>query len=226
MTQFRLSPFPLLADMPWRSSVRSTQEGAGEQRNLPGALVFGPLEWGTSRSVPGYPSARLFRENDTFVVHGVYTGMKVQVAVSMAAFLCAPTAPARLVACSCGVVNTVCLTDVQMSEHALHVEMEPDRMGNHSNYRGVAVFQIGFDEEGHVTGASAISGHPLGISHLMATVSKWRFKPIIMKGVKKKACGKLSIKFAMIENVPTAEVLRQPVRRKGEKRGRKGDSLN
>jgi len=53
--------------------------------------------------------------------------------------------------------------------------MEPDRMGNHSNYRGVAVFQVGIDENGHVTGASAISSHPLGISHLVAAVSKWRF---------------------------------------------------
>jgi hypothetical protein len=104
-------------------------------------------------------------------------------------------------------VNTVCLTDVEMSEHAVHVEMEPDRMGNHSNYRGVAVFQIGFDEKGHVTGASAISGHPLGISHLMEVVSKWRFKPIIVKGVKKKGCGRLSVKFAMTDNVPSAEVL-------------------
>jgi hypothetical protein len=102
-----------------------------------------------------------------------------------------------------------------MSEHALHVEMEPDRMGNHSNYRGVAVFQVGFDEKGRATGATAISGHPLGISHLMAAVSKWRFKPVIANGVKKKGCGKLSVKFVMKENAPSAEVLRVPVR--GEK---------
>jgi hypothetical protein len=42
----------------------------------------------------------------------------------------------------------------------------------------------------------------------MAAVSKWRFKPIIVKGIKKQGCGKLSIKFAMTGNVPTAEVLR------------------
>jgi hypothetical protein len=94
---------------------------------------------------------------------------------------------------SCELANTVCLSDVQMAEHAVHFEMEPDRVGNHSNYRGVAVFQIGFDEKGRVTGATAISGHPLGISHLMAAVSKWRFKPVIANGVKKKGCGKLSV---------------------------------
>lgn len=138
--------------------------------------------------------------------------MKVQVVALLAVVICAIPVAARLVACSCDLANTVCLTDVEMSAHAVRVEMEPDRVGNHSNYRGVAVFQIGFDEKGRVTGATAISGHPLGISHLMAAVSKWRFKPIIVKGVKKEGCGKLSIKFAMTGNVPTAEVLRQPIR--------------
>ena len=124
-------------------------------------------------------------------------------------YICATsTAAQTLVACSCELANTVCLADAKMSEHAVHVEMEPDRMGNHSNYRGVAVFQVGIDEKGHVTGASAISGHPLGISHLMAAVSKWRFTKTIVKGVKKKGCGRLPIKFAMTENVPSAEVLR------------------
>jgi len=63
----------------------------------------------------------------------------------------------RLVACACDIENTECLTSAQMAQHAVHVEMEPERMGNHSNYEGVAVFQIGFDEKGWVTGAEAIS---------------------------------------------------------------------
>jgi hypothetical protein len=100
-------------------------------------------------------------------------------------------------------------TDVQS---ATHVEMEPDKMGNHSNYRGVAVFQIGFDEKGRVTGADAISGQPLGISHLMAAVSRWKFKPAVVNGMKKRGCGKLWIRFAMRENVPSAEVLKGPAK--------------
>ena len=63
---------------------------------------------------------------------------------------------------------------------------------------------------GRVTGASTISGHPLGISHLVEAASKWRFKPVVVKGIKKKGCGKLSIEFAMRENVPSAKVLRKP----------------
>lgn len=140
--------------------------------------------------------------------------MKIFVAL-IAAFPCVGTYGAqivqhsRLVACACEIENTVCLTTAQMAERVVHVEMEPDRMGNHSNYEGVAIFQIGFDENGWVTGAEAISGHPLGISHLMAAVSKWKFRPVIVKGVRKKACGKLSIKFAMKENVPSVKVVKQ-----------------
>ena len=126
-----------------------------------------------------------------------------------AAFVCVSPAFAQtLVACGCD-ARTVCLSDVEMSKHAIHVEMEPDKMGNHSNYRGVAVFQIGFDERGRVTGADAISGEPLGISHLMAAVSKWKFKPVVVNGTKKRGCGKLSVRFAMRENVPSAEVLKR-----------------
>lgn len=137
--------------------------------------------------------------------------MKVLVIALLVTSICisAPCAP-TLVACACGVEGTVCLTDLQMFEYATHIEMAPDLMGNHSNYHGVAVFQIGFDEKGRVTGADAISGHPLGVSHLMAAVSRWKFKPIMENGVKKRGCGKLWIKFAMRENVPSVEVLRGP----------------
>ena len=138
-------------------------------------------------------------------------GMKVIVVALLAISVCvgAPCAP-TLVACACGVADTVCLSDLQMFEHATHIEMDADRMGKHSNYQGVAVFQIGFDERGHVTGAEATSGHPLGVSYLIAAVSRWKFKPIMLDGVKKRGCGRLWIKFAMRENVPSAEVLRGP----------------
>lgn len=75
--------------------------------------------------------------------------MKVLVIALLVTSVCisAPCAP-TLVACACGVEDTVCLSDLQMFEYATHIEMSPDLMGNHSNYHGVAVFQIGFDEKG------------------------------------------------------------------------------
>lgn len=138
------------------------------------------------------------------------TRMKSALMALMLALVRVNTAGAQtLVACACD-DDTVCLSAVQMVHHAAHVEMEPDRAGNHSHYEGVAVLQIGFDERGRVTGAAALSGHPLGISHLMAAVSKWRFQPVIVKGAKKKGCGQLSIKFAMKDNAPSADVVRGP----------------
>src|SRR5947209_19620082 len=99
--------------------------------------------------------------------------MRTLVAALMAIFACASAAVTQtLIACSCEAASTVCLKDAEMSKQVIHVEMEPDRMGNHSNYSGFGVFQISFDEKGRVTGASAISGYPLGISHLMAAISK------------------------------------------------------
>ena len=151
----------------------------------------------------------------TMKADGVFTRMNVFVVALIVAFLQVGTYGAqvvqytRLVACACDIENTEFLTSAQMAQHAVHVEMEPDRMGNHSNYEGVAVFQIGFDEKGWVTGAEAISGHPLGISHLMAAISKWRFRPVIVKGARKRACGKLFVKFAMKENIPSAKVAQQ-----------------
>jgi hypothetical protein len=140
-------------------------------------------------------------------------GMRTLLRPLMAAFVCfSPAIAQTLVACACD-DETVCLSDAQMSKHATHVEMEPDTMGNHSNYRGVAVFQIGFDEKGRVTGADAISGQPSGISHLMTAVSKWKFKPVVVNGMKKRGCGQIWIRFAMRENVPSAEVLKGPTHR-------------
>ncbi len=119
-----------------------------------------------------------------------------------------PTVAAQIsVACFCD-ENTVCLSDAQMARHAIHIEMEADRMGNHSNYEGIAVFQIRFDEKGRVTGADTISGNPFGVSYLMAAVPKWRFRPVVVNGARKKACGKLSVKFAMKENVPSVKVVK------------------
>jgi hypothetical protein len=56
----------------------------------------------------------------------------------------------------------VCLTDKQMSSHVTHVEMDSDRMGNHVNVKGIAVFRLVFSEDGRVVCAVVVSGHPLG----------------------------------------------------------------
>jgi hypothetical protein len=44
----------------------------------------------------------------------------------------------------------------------------------------------------------------------MTVVSRWKFKPVVVNGKKKRGCGKLRIRFAMRENVPSAEVRKGP----------------
>jgi hypothetical protein len=105
--------------------------------------------------------------------------------------------------------GTDCLTDVQMPQYVKHVEMEPDRMGNHTNLQGVAVFRIAFDKHGRVDCAEALSGHPIAISLLMASLGRWRFKRFVRNGTSVRACGRLSVRFSVAEGRSTVKVISQ-----------------
>jgi hypothetical protein len=50
--------------------------------------------------------------------------------------------------------------------------MQPDRMGNHTNVKGVAVFRIAFDKQGRVDCAETVSGHPIAVSLLNASMRR------------------------------------------------------
>jgi hypothetical protein len=102
----------------------------------------------------------------------------------------------------------MCLTDEQMSEHATHIEMDADRMGNHVNLKGVAVFQVTFDENGGVVDARAISGNPLAIGHLIDAAKRWRFEPYVRDGIARKGCGRITLNFSMVEGVRSVQVQR------------------
>lgn len=112
--------------------------------------------------------------------------------------------------CDCENAQTaaiVCLTEKQMSGQVTHIEILPDRMGNHVNVRGVAVFEL-MVKDGRVLNAKAISGHPLAIPRLLESVDKWRFKPLMRDGVTRQTCGRLTVKFSIVENQPAVEVAR------------------
>ena len=51
-----------------------------------------------------------------------------------------------------------------------------------ANVQGTVVIQVRLDDEGHVAGASALSGSPLLIPDALANAKKWTFKPNIYKG--------------------------------------------
>lgn len=102
----------------------------------------------------------------------------------------------------------VCLTETQMSHRVKHIEMQDDRMGNHVNVSGVAVFELMVGKNGHIVNAKAISGHPLALPLLLSAMDKWQFKPLVRNGTAQQACGLLRVKFSIVENLSTVEVVR------------------
>ena len=103
---------------------------------------------------------------------------------------------------------TVCLTEAQMSDLVKHIEMRNDRMGNHVNLNGVAVFHLTVGKNGRIVNAKAISGHPLALPLLLRTMDKWQFKPLVRNETARQACGRLSAKFSIVEDLSAVEVVR------------------
>ena len=113
--------------------------------------------------------------------------------------------------CNCGNGPdrpAVCLTKAQMSDQVKHVEVQNDRMGNHVNVNGVAVFEVTVGKNGRIVNAKAISGHPLALPLLLRAMDKWQFKPLVRNEIARQACGRLTLKFSIVENLSTVEVVR------------------
>jgi hypothetical protein len=115
-------------------------------------------------------------------------------------------------ACLCdqsdyGKLGAVCLTDEQMLNYLKHVEIQPDRMGNHTNVKGVAVFRIAFDKQGRVDCAETVSGHPIAVSLLNASMGRWRFKRFLRSGTAVRACGRLTLRFSIVEGRSSVEAI-------------------
>lgn len=127
--------------------------------------------------------------------------------------LSAPVARATLTcACSCdknedGKFAAVCLSNEQMLKYLRHVEMEPDKMGNHTNVKGVAVFKVAFDQQGRVDCAEMLSGHPIAVSLLNASMRKWRFRRFLQNGSPTRACGRLILKYSIVEGQSSVEAV-------------------
>ena len=95
-----------------------------------------------------------------------------------------------------------------MSDQVKHIEMQNDRMGSHVNVNGVAVFDLTVGKNGRIVNAKAISGHPLALPLLLRAMDKWQFKPLVRNETARQACGRLSLKFSIVENLSTVEVVR------------------
>lgn len=94
-----------------------------------------------------------------------------------------------------------------MQKQIEHVEMAPDRMGNHVNLKGVAVLEVRFGRDGRVACAKAVSGHPIAISLLISAIERWRFHAYRRNATALEVCGRVRLKFSISEhNQPAVEV--------------------
>jgi hypothetical protein len=102
----------------------------------------------------------------------------------------------------------VSLKEAEMSDQVKHIEMQDDKMGNHVNVNGVAVFGLTVGKNGRVVNAKAISGHPVALPLLLRAKDKWQFKPLMRNEIARPACGRLNLKFSIVENLSTVEVVK------------------
>jgi hypothetical protein len=86
--------------------------------------------------------------------------------------------------------------------------MQPDRMGNHVNVNGVAAFELTVGKDERIVNAKTISGHPLALPLLIGAMDKWRFKPLVRNETARPACGRLRVKFTIVQNLSKVEIVR------------------
>jgi len=66
--------------------------------------------------------------------------------------------------------------------HGLHIE-------------GTIVLAISVDADGEVTCVTTVSGHPLIIGSAIDSVRRWKFRSYVVNGLKKRFCGKVTLRY-------------------------------
>ncbi len=110
--------------------------------------------------------------------------------------------PGRKPNCSCA--NW--LSESQMAAQVEHVEMAPFAHGVHLNEHGIALIETRVGSDGSVQCTSAIAGHPLAMAQLIGPSPGWHFKPYVADGVAREFCGRLRLKFSIVDDRSSLEV--------------------
>jgi outer membrane biosynthesis protein TonB len=61
--------------------------------------------------------------------------------------------------------------------------------------KGTVVMELAVDDKGEVNCAQIISGHPLIVGAAIDSVRRWRFRPYVMRELRKGFCGKIAINY-------------------------------
>jgi len=87
--------------------------------------------------------------------------------------------------------------------------MEAPR-GDTVRLEGTVVLAIEVDTVGSVTCIQMVSGHPLIIQSAIDSVKQWKFQPYRLRGVAKKFCGRIAIRYSVNEHGLKYDVIEAP----------------
>jgi outer membrane biosynthesis protein TonB len=78
------------------------------------------------------------------------------------------------------------------------------------NVQGIAVLEIALDSKGNVTCGRVVSGHPIMISSILDSVSRWKFRPYISRGRPSSFCGRIGLRYQANERMVKYDVIEAP----------------
>jgi hypothetical protein len=76
--------------------------------------------------------------------------------------------------------------------------------------KGTVVLALAIDNNGEVVCVQSVSGHPLVISTTIESVRRWKFRPYVLRGLRKSFCGRIAIRFVANEHVARYKVVDAP----------------
>jgi hypothetical protein len=101
----------------------------------------------------------------------------------------------------------ICLSKKEMRAQVNHIEpLQLSGLDRHINIFGDVEIEVRFGPEGKVECVRTISGHPIAKSATVVSIKKWTFKPLILNGMPKSGCGRITIKYHLREKGSSTEL--------------------
>jgi Gram-negative bacterial TonB protein C-terminal len=61
--------------------------------------------------------------------------------------------------------------------------------------KGTVVMAVAVDDQGEISCVQIISGHPLIIGTTIDSVRRWKFRPYVVRGLRRGFCGRIAISY-------------------------------
>ncbi len=76
--------------------------------------------------------------------------------------------------------------------------------------KGTVVMALAVDDKGEVNCVQIISGHPLIIGTTIDSARRWKFRPYVVRGLRKGFCGRITIRYQASEHGVRYRVIEAP----------------